>query len=1011
MFYERKKSLSATRKKAIGTVISVILTIVMIAGSFTSVMGGTVTRYTHGYAVQQPEGNAPAFSALTLGEDPLHIGDEPLYDVVDVGANAPGRGVTAPVSPLWLRQGGFVSGPGLGIPIMPLSFDPVQYVVVICRDTGPGFSIMPPAPVLLSMQMSYAPSLPPFSWVPPDAMVDVEFHVQPLYGYGLQNWIYIGFIPILVSNDSTSRQSTPSSPFTHYFWHGTIDDLFPTITAVFVKLQISAVEADAISGDYIDMIDGNFINPTDLFILERRIVGYGTSPSRIVTLGNHTLDPLTGIPYIHTFPSTATAPIIGFGLLCADGFPVDVPASDISGPLLSTPNFHARLEPDNPVLPAINFGGGQNDDVYRAIDIAASLLDVWTGIVSPRETDTLLVQAQSYLPAGTHTDTVKIFHGSAEVGEFEVEFRVERPVTIIEFGSTDRITEEIGLTTLMVYDQLTPNPNTDNRGNKVPLPDTLGGLGPPLPATLGYTYHLTNNGIINVEVPRPDDYTYFEFVAADVGATYVRDINNIVINPPMGYVVTGRSINPANGNLIVQLTRLYDIEFRLEGGLVGANTGPIVRSNRLYGSTIGTGTDGVPANPSGPNTFLGWRELDANGDPFGPYLVSADFNSIDVTGPRIFAAQWHSDTVYDIIFDLNGGAVGAVTGTVTRAGRLYNSTIGTGIDGVPTNPTRSNRIFAGWRELDLSTNTFIGPLLSRDALAQQTVTGNRVFVAQWSLNIPAETPPPDPTPTPTPATPTPTPGPPIITPTPTPTPTPATPVPEPAPAFMIGFDDGLVRPTGTVTRAEAATFLFRIMTDADREFYWTQENPFADVLPHRWYNNAVSTTTNAGIFTGSPGDTFNPSRNITRAELAVATVRYAGLTAVDVAPMFSDISGHWAAGYINAAALQGWALGFEGIGGRFMPDTPITRAETAAMINRMQYRLPEGPEDLLPGMVTFPDNMNTRAWYYLYIQEAANSHYFVRKDDDIHITWVQLIPPRRWYLLERPDSRPEDIFR
>jgi len=142
----------------------------------------------------------------------------------------------------------------------------------------------------------------------------------------------------------------------------------------------------------------------------------------------------------------------------------------------------------------------------------------------------------------------------------------------------------------------------------------------------------------------------------------------------------------------------------------------------------------------------------------------------------------------------------------------------------------------------------------------------------------------------------------------------------------------------------------------------------------------------------------------------VAVVRHVGLSPVGGTPMFTDISSHWAINYINAAAHQGWALGFEGVGGRFMPNAPITRAETAALINRMQNRLPEGPGDLLPGMVTFPDNMNTGTWYYLYIQEASNSHYYAIKECGIHEEWVDLITPRRWYLLERPHSRPEDIL-
>ena len=286
-----------------------------------------------------------------------------------------------------------------------------------------------------------------------------------------------------------------------------------------------------------------------------------------------------------------------------------------------------------------------------------------------------------------------------------------------------------------------------------------------------------------------------------------------------------------------------------------------------------------------------------------------------------------------------------------------------------------------------------------------------------ATSTPSPTPSPTPTPTPTQeepvSTPTPTPSP-TPTPTPSPTPTPVPPTPTPPEvrheAFIIGYDDGYVRPYNPLSRAHTATIFFRLMTDAVREQFWTQDNPFADVSLESWYNNAISTTTNLGIFTGTPEGYFNPNNATTRAELAVATARFIGAQPMYDMHMFSDLDIHWARGYINAAAYHGWIIGPEGIGGRFLPESFITRAETAGLINRALGRLPRSVEDLLPQMIEFPDNMDTSAWYYLYIQEAANSHTFIMHEDEIHETWVRLVDPRRWYLLERPDSRPWHIF-
>ena len=232
-------------------------------------------------------------------------------------------------------------------------------------------------------------------------------------------------------------------------------------------------------------------------------------------------------------------------------------------------------------------------------------------------------------------------------------------------------------------------------------------------------------------------------------------------------------------------------------------------------------------------------------------------------------------------------------------------------------------------------------------------------------------------------------------------------------AFLIGFEDGTVRPTGTATRAHLATVLFRLMSDADRTAYWSQTNSFADVALENWFNNAISTTMNAGVFSPAmpmPGGNFEPERQVTRAEVMAAIVRLQGVSPITTAK-FNDISGHWAAGYINAAAEEGWTFGFTGIGGEFRPDDLVTRAQMAALINRAFGRLPQEPSDLLSDMVRWSDNANPNAWYYLYMQEATNSHYYVMKANGINETWTHLIPPRNWAVLERPTSRPGDILR
>ena len=85
--------------------------------------------------------------------------------------------------------------------------------------------------------------------------------------------------------------------------------------------------------------------------------------------------------------------------------------------------------------------------------------------------------------------------------------------------------------------------------------------------------------------------------------------------------------------------------------------------------------------------------------------------------------------------------------------------------------------------------------------------------------------------------------------------------------------------------------------------------PYSDVSEDDWYNNAVSTLTNAGIIDGYEDGTFKPNGNITRAEFATIAVRFFEAT-YEGENLFPDIDGHWAQDYINEAANAGIVDGY-----------------------------------------------------------------------------------------------------
>ena len=223
-------------------------------------------------------------------------------------------------------------------------------------------------------------------------------------------------------------------------------------------------------------------------------------------------------------------------------------------------------------------------------------------------------------------------------------------------------------------------------------------------------------------------------------------------------------------------------------------------------------------------------------------------------------------------------------------------------------------------------------------------------------------------------------------------------------AYIIGYPDGTVRPSGNITRAEVATIFFRLLTDETRAAYWSQTNPYSDVAAAAWYNNAISTLSNMGIVDGYPDGSFRPNASITRAELTKIAVSFFEYADKNYAYKgeYSDVSGNeWYAGFVAAANALGLIEGYPD--GTFLPNNPITRAETCTIVNRTLGRKPH--EDHLLGeqvMITWPDNIEG-VWYYEQMQEATNSHDYAwtAEDGDAVENWTAKPEERDWAALER----------
>ena len=222
-------------------------------------------------------------------------------------------------------------------------------------------------------------------------------------------------------------------------------------------------------------------------------------------------------------------------------------------------------------------------------------------------------------------------------------------------------------------------------------------------------------------------------------------------------------------------------------------------------------------------------------------------------------------------------------------------------------------------------------------------------------------------------------------------------------AYVMGYPDGMVRPNGSITRAEVSAILFRLLSDKTRDEYFTTESSFTDVKAGAWYNNSIATLEKAGVIVDTAkGGAFRPNEAITRAELAAMLAQFSDAKPVK-GVKFSDVSAeHWAYEAIAIAAKMGWIEGYPD--GTFRPDATITRAEMMTLVNRALDRVPSDEDHLLSKrvMLTFPD-CKSGDWFYIAVQEATNSHTYERaateKNGDEQ--WTALRANRDWTLLEK----------
>jgi len=155
--------------------------------------------------------------------------------------------------------------------------------------------------------------------------------------------------------------------------------------------------------------------------------------------------------------------------------------------------------------------------------------------------------------------------------------------------------------------------------------------------------------------------------------------------------------------------------------------------------------------------------------------------------------------------------------------------------------------------------------------------------------------------------------------------------------YISGYPDGTFRPSRQVTRAEMAVMLSRALGAQPTAAAEPALTPYKDVRPDYWAYQAIVQVRELGLMVGDTDGRFRPEAAVTRAEMAAIAMKRSGLQER------TDGSSRF------ADAAGHWAeriiarMENEGIllgypDGTFRPNAPLVRAEAVRIINAILNR-------------------------------------------------------------------------
>lgn len=191
-------------------------------------------------------------------------------------------------------------------------------------------------------------------------------------------------------------------------------------------------------------------------------------------------------------------------------------------------------------------------------------------------------------------------------------------------------------------------------------------------------------------------------------------------------------------------------------------------------------------------------------------------------------------------------------------------------------------------------------------------------------------------------------------------------------AYITG-NNGFFDPEYPLSRAQTAMMLSRLSVDEngtklyDGKHLYTSY--YTDVSEQSWFASPIGFMSENNIMNGYEDGCFYPDKPVTRAEFAALIFRMERGDAVEKTSLFSDVSNeHWAARAVAFAYQKGYLTGYDD--GNFRPERAITRAEAVKIINRVSGRIAD--DYSAQTGVAFAD-VDEQHWAYYEIMMAATA--------------------------------------